>query len=209
MLQEDRIDIGLIPVAVLPLMKEYHVISDYCIGTRGPVASVGIFSEAPMEKIGTVLLDYQSRTSVALARILLKEYWRSDAHLEDAQSEEYRHRILGDVAGLVIGDRALDQGLISPYNFDLGEAWKQHTGLDFVFAAWVSNKPLDPEFISHFNAANAMGLEHIDDLIREIGPSAHDLRKYYTQNISYVLDDAKKAGMALFLEKVKSFSQKM
>jgi chorismate dehydratase len=202
MLQEDRIDIGLIPVAVLPLLQEYHVVSDYCIGTRGPVASVGIFSDLPMDRVSTVLLDYQSRTSVALARILLKEYWHSNARCENAQGEEYRHLIKGDVAGLVIGDRALDQGLVSTYNHDLGEAWKAHTGLDFVFAAWVSNKRLDPDFLSHFNAANAMGLEHIDDVIREIGPSAHDLRKYYTQNISYVLDDGKKAGMDLFLKKV-------
>jgi chorismate dehydratase len=203
MLQEDSIDVGLIPVAVIPQLREHHVVSDFCIGTCGPVASVGIFGEQPLETIRTVLLDYQSRTSVALARILLREYWHSDAVCLDTQGEEYRHRIGGDVAGLVIGDRALDQGLESAYMYDLGEAWKKHTGLDFVFAAWVANKPLDPDFISHFNAANAMGLEHLDDVIREVGPNRHDLKKYYTQHISYVLDDAKKAGMGLFLKKVQ------
>jgi len=203
MLMEDEIDVGLIPVAIIPKLKEYHVVSDYCIGSRGAVASVGIFADRPLEEINAVLLDYQSRTSAALSRILLKEYWKSSALCVDTQGEEYRHRILGDTAGLVIGDRALDQHLVSPFMYDLGEAWKNHTGLDFVFAAWVSNKPLDAGFMEHFNHANALGLEHIEDVIREIGEGTHDLRTYYTKNISYVLDAEKKAGMELFLEKVR------
>jgi chorismate dehydratase len=204
MLLDDSIDVGLIPVAVIPKLREYHVVSDYCIGACGPVASVGIFSECPMKEIDTVLLDYQSRTSAALSRILLRDHWKSQAICVDTQGEEYRHRINGRTAGLVIGDRALDQRLVSPHMFDLGQAWKDHTGLDFVFAAWVSNKPLDRDFIEHFNNANALGLEHLDEVIRDAPPSTYDLKTYYTENISYVLDGAKRKGMELFLEKVRS-----
>lgn len=64
LLQSNQIDIGLIPVGALPSLGDYHIISDYCIGTEGEVASVAVFSEVPMEEIDTVLLDYQSRTSV-------------------------------------------------------------------------------------------------------------------------------------------------
>lgn len=202
MLLNDEIDVGLVPVAIIPRLREAHVVSDYCIGARGAVASVGIFSEVPIESIDTVLLDYQSRTSAALSRILLKEYWKSAATCVDAQGEEFRHRITGNTAGLVIGDRALDQRLVSTYMYDLGEAWKAHTGHDFVFAAWVANKPLDADFIEHFNNANAMGLDHLDEVIAGIGKSSYDLRTYYTQNISYVLDGAKRKGMELFLEKI-------
>lgn len=63
-LLDDTIDVGLVPVAIIPRMKECHIVSDYCIGANGPVASVCLFSEVPLEKITTVLLDYQSRTSV-------------------------------------------------------------------------------------------------------------------------------------------------
>jgi len=76
MLVNDEIDVGLVPVVVIPLLKEAHIITDYCIGADGEVASVAVFSEVPLEQVRTVLLDYQSRTSVSLAKLLLKEYWQ-------------------------------------------------------------------------------------------------------------------------------------
>ena len=54
-------------------MDEYHINTRFCIGCDGPVASVCLFSEVPVEEIRTVLLDYQSRTSVALAEILFEK----------------------------------------------------------------------------------------------------------------------------------------
>ncbi len=86
MLLNDEIDIGLVPVAIIPKLREFHINTDYCIGSDGEVASVCLFSEVPIEKIETVLLDYQSRTSVQLAKILMKEYWKINPVLEDAKS---------------------------------------------------------------------------------------------------------------------------
>jgi len=80
-LQENTIDIGLVPVAVIPKLPEAHIISDYCIGATGPVASVCIFSKVPMEQIQSLYLDYQSKTSVNLARVLLKNYWNKEVLL--------------------------------------------------------------------------------------------------------------------------------
>ncbi|TAH11199.1 MAG: hypothetical protein EAZ12_04250, partial [Sphingobacteriia bacterium] len=74
MLLKGSIDIGLIPVALIPQLKEFHIITDYCIGTEGEVASVALFSEVPIEEVDTLLLDYQSRTSVNLAKILVNAY---------------------------------------------------------------------------------------------------------------------------------------
>ena len=76
MLLDDEIDIGLVPVSIIPHMKEYHINTRFCIGCDGPVASVCLFSEVPVEEIRTVLLDYQSRTSVALAEILFEKHWK-------------------------------------------------------------------------------------------------------------------------------------
>ncbi len=199
MLENDQIDVGLVPVAILPSMKEFHIISDYCIGCDGPVESVAIFSENPLEKVSTIMLDYQSRTSVMLGRILVKNFWKLDPEYKNAEGEDFLMNIRGDVAGLVIGDRALMQKKHSKYMYDLGEAWKSYTGLPFVFATWVSNKPLPAEFIAQFNAANASGIANIDRVISgEVNPPS-DLKTYYTRNISYAFDEEKKKGLALFL----------
>ena len=67
MLLTGEVDLGIVPVAIIPEMKEYYMVSDYCIGCNGPVATVCLFSEVPINRVETVLLDYQSKTSVALA----------------------------------------------------------------------------------------------------------------------------------------------
>ena len=202
MLVNDEIDVGLVPVVVIPLLKEPHIITDYCIGADGEVASVAIFSEVPIEQVETVLLDYQSSTSVTLAKLLLKEYWQKEVVLEDA-GEDFRSFITGTTAGIVIGDRALEQRKHSAYIYDLGSAWKAHTGLPFVFAAWVANKQLGEDFEDAFNRANGYGISHIDEVVSENPYDGYDLKKYYTQNISYRLDDEKRKGLALFLKKLE------
>ena len=203
MLLEDRIDVGLVPVAVIPRMKDYYINGDICIGSDGPVASVCLFSETPIEKIEKVLLDYQSRTSVQLARVLLKEYWKIEPELIDG-GKDYRDHIKGTTAGVVIGDRALAQRKISPYIYDLGEAWKDMTGLPFVFAAWISNKPLDPSFVRKFDAANRAGLDQIDKVVAENPYPLFDLHAYFTRYLDYTLDPSKRAGLEKFLEYVRA-----
>jgi len=201
MLLNDEIDVGLVPVAVIPKMKESFIITDYCIGAVREVASVALFSEVPMNQIETVLLDYQSRTSVNLAKVLLKEYWKKEVVLKDAK-EDFRSDIKGNVAGIVIGDRALEQAKMSAYMYDLAAAWIDFTKLPFVFAAWVANKPLGEDFEDAFNRANAYGINHIDEVVAELGPQQFNLKKYYTENISYELTSEKRKGLALFLEKL-------
>ena len=203
MLLKDEIDMGLVPVAVLPRMKEYYINGDYCIGSNGPVASVCLFSEVPIEKIETVLLDYQSRTSVQLARILLGEYWQVSPRLVDA-GKDFKDHIRGTTAsGVVIGDRALEQRRISPFIYDLGEAWKSLTGLPFVFAAWISNKPLDPSFIEKFDGANREGLGHPADVVKEKSLSYLRFDAYFTRFLDYRLDDAKREGLEKFLQYIE------
>jgi chorismate dehydratase len=202
MLKEGSIDVGLVPVAVIPHLQEYHIITDYCIGCTGAVASVAIFSEVPIEKIEKVLLDYQSRTSVALAKVLLRKYWQIEPELIDTPGSagtDYRGAIKGTTAGVVIGDRALEQRKVSPYIYDLGEAWIDFTGLPFVFASWVSNKPLPADFIAAFNEANKKGLENINNVVAGIPYNVFDLHKYYTEHISYELSVAKRKGLDKFL----------
>ncbi len=195
----NEIDIGLVPVAVIPHLKESHIITNFCIGSEAEVASVAIFSDMPIENVENVLLDYQSKTSVNLAKILLNNFWKKEVKFIDGGTDFIEH-ISGVTAGVVIGDRALLQRNVSKYTYDLALAWKQMTGLPFVFAAWVANKKLDPDFIDAFNRANAYGVNHIDEVLATVSFPWYDLKKYYTQNISYTLTDDKQKGLNLFLE---------
>jgi chorismate dehydratase len=203
MLVNDEIDVGLVPVAIIPELKEHYIISDYCIGCDGEVGSVCLFSEVPLEKIERVLLDYQSRTSVDLLKILIKQYWEIDPVLIST-SEDFRKDINGTTAALIIGDRALEQRKISKYKYDLGAEWKKFTGLPFVFAAWISNTKLDDSFIDVFNKANLVGLQQIDKVINENPYELFDLRSYYTEYINYYLDERARKGLELFLSSLKS-----
>lgn len=196
-----EVDLGLIPVALIPEMKEHHIISDYCIGAEGPVASVCLFSDVPLEEITEVYLDFESRSSVALARYLISHYWKISPKLLDA-APGYEKRITGTVAGVVIGDRALRQRKVNTYIYDLAEAWIDHTGLPMVFAAWISNKPLDKGFIGRFNEATGVGTRApgLEEVLRETSCGFFNLRDYYTQHISFELTERKRAGLARFLE---------
>jgi chorismate dehydratase len=196
---DGTIDLGLVPVAVIPELHEWWLIGDHCIGCEGPVASVCIFSDVPIEKAERVLLDFQSRTSVELAKILLRDYWKVDVELVNP-GKDFQHEISGTTAGLVIGDRSFGQRKKSRFVYDLGEAWKKHTGLPFVFAAWISNKPLDAQFEKSFNDANAYGVEHVGEVIPTLDKDLFNLEEYFRNNISYRLDDDKKKALEIFLK---------
>ena len=198
-LLNDEIDIGLVPVAVIPSLKTPHIISDYCIGTEGEVASVCLFSEVPIDQIASICLDYQSRTSVVLLKILLKKYWKISPQLI-ASTSGYESEIKGNVAGLVIGDRALIKRAHSTYIYDLGTAWKEMTGLPFVFAVWLSNKDIPQQFKNDFNNATASGLNRLKEVASAIHFLEYDLHEYYTININYEFNKQKKVALKLFLE---------
>lgn len=198
MLLRDEIDMGLVPVAVIHLMREYYINGKFCIGSNGPVASVCLFSEAPIERVTRVLMDYQSKTSVQLAKILLREFWKVSPEIVDG-GRDFRDHIRGATAGVVIGDRALEQRRISPYIYDLGEAWKALTGLPFVFAAWISNKRLAPGFVADFDEANRQGLLHIGEVVAENPYPIFDLHEYFTRHLDYLLDEHKRRGLEKFL----------
>lgn len=200
-LMDGKVDIGLIPVAVLPQLKEKYIISDYCIGAVGKVASVILYSEVPLEKITNVLLDYQSRTSVSLVKVLAQKFWKINPKWT-AANENYENEIKETTAAVIIGDRTF--GLENKYKFsyDLAEEWQKFTGLPFVFACWVANKQLSDSFINEFNAALKNGLNNRSELIIELQKSNKyptNIDTYLNQNIDYDYDSAKKQGLELFL----------
>ncbi len=101
----NEVDIGLIPVAEIRKLKTPFVISNYCIGAVGKVETVLLLSDVPVQEIRTIYLDYQSRTSVNLLKILIKNHWQVKLNYINA-TEGFEEKIEGHTAGLIIGDRA-------------------------------------------------------------------------------------------------------
>ena len=204
LLIDDEIDVGLIPIAIIPQLEKYFICGDYCIATETEVASVCLFSEVPVNQIERVYLDYQSRSSVALLKWLMKEFWNIHPEMVQATDDSYRKKIQGTTAGLVIGDRAFEQRKISTFIYDLASEWRSITGMPFVFAAWISKQPLPTSFIQKFNEANAIGLSHIDEIVTSLQFDLYDLKKYYSLHLSYKFDDRKRSGMELFLQYIRN-----
>ena len=198
----NTLDIGLIPIAAIAKMSTYHLVGQYGIACNGPVASVCLFSNVPIAEIDAILLDYQSNTSVQLLKILLREYWKIEPTYVHAATN-YIEDIKGTTAGLIIGDRAFEQKNSFKYVYDLGHIWKLHTGLPFVFAAWVSKQQFSQSFIQQFDAANQLGLNNLQAVISQNPYSKYSLSTYYTQNIIYKINEEMLQVIQLFLKKIK------
>jgi chorismate dehydratase len=201
-LLDNEVDIGLVPVAVLPFLEKYEIISDYCIGSQGNVKSVLLLSDVPLTEIETIFLDYQSRTSVSLIIILAKYFWKINPFFKHAK-KGYEQQIGEKNAGVVIGDRCFTLAKKFKYVYDLSGEWTKYTQLPFVFACWVANKQIDNEFINQFNLALKSGIEHIDQSIKKHSNyllTNSDLADYLKNDIQFLLDEKKREGLKLFLE---------
>ncbi len=186
-------DIGLVPVATLPFIPHAEIISDYCIGANGAVNSVFLFSNKPINKVAVIRLDLQSRTSNLLTQLLAKNYWKITPEFtkDDTVSAD---------AFVEIGDRAFGKSEDFVYAYDLAEEWKNFTGLPFVFAVWVANKPIDAAFKATFNEALAYGIQHRADCIATLPVHNNfDVTDYLLNKISYELDEQKRKALQQFL----------
>ena len=205
-LQNDQIDLGLIPVAALLDLPTYQIASQYCIGAIGEVASVCFYSDVPIEQVKTIRLDYQSRTSVMLCKILMKEFYGKEVFYTAANNDQELLDFREETASLIIGDRALRLNGKTKYSIDLAGKWVEMTGLPFVFAAWVSKLKMESTVVSCFNDAVGFGVHHLDRVIAEVDNEGLDLVTYFKKNISYNFDENKQIGLNLFLEKIKQLS---
>lgn len=200
-LLDNQVDLALVPIAILPQLKDYHIVGDTCIGACGKVETVCLFSDVPLNEIDTIFLDYHSRTSVALIKILCKHFWKINPKFIDAKSG-YENKISSKVSGLIIGDRAYKYTEKYKHVFDLSEQWEMFTQLPFVFACWVSINKLDSYIEKEFSNALNYGLSNLDEALDEIQTkfdTSIDKKRYLTDVISYNLDQNKEKAMKLFL----------
>lgn len=203
-LMSGEADLGLVPVAILPQLSEYHIASKFGIAADGPVNSVMLYSEVPVDQIEEVLLDYQSRTSVTLVRVLAQELWKISPRWIPA-SEGFEQKISGTRAGVVIGDRTFSMNGKFPYTYDLSENWKTLTGLPFIFACWTSTKKLPDSFTAALDEALAYGVAHIPEMVRTLPETEQaNALTYLTKYIQFPLTEEMHQARILFFEKMKA-----
>lgn len=196
-------DVGLVPVAALRSIPDYKIISPYCIGANGKVDSVKLYSHVPVKEIRKVILDYQSKTSVALVKILAKELWKIEPEWI-AGEEGFEKNIEGTTAAVVIGDRTFSLNGNFEHEYDLSESWYELTRLPFAFAVWASRKEFSAESELRFAAALEYGISHITEVVEFNQPyyPHTDIKSYLTERISYRLTPEMRKGMELFLHKL-------
>ena len=202
-LSEGEIDLALLPVGALLAHPELRVVPDLCIGCDGPVDSVLIVAETPPSEWKKVLLDGVSRTSVLLARLLLTRgplalQVSPDLELVEVAPGAAMAGARGNVAGVVIGDvaRRLPERL--GVVLDLGQQWKEWTGLPFVFAVWAGRRDLDPAAVAHVRAAGLRGVADLEVPAAWVRSLPPEDREYLRNSIRYPLDDRATMGLRRF-----------
>lgn len=196
---QGRFDVALLPIIDYQRARGLDLISGGGICSDGQTLTVRIFSPVPIAQIETLACDTDSHTSVALARIILAEQF----HVRP-EFVALGPQLRPEAARLLIGDKvvcAAPSGL--PYQLDLGEAWKQWTGLPFVFAAWVARQGIETSEISaRLARARRGGMENVEQIIaRNAVPNgwpADVARAYLTRHLQYDIGPRHLEAVRLF-----------
>jgi chorismate dehydratase len=193
-LMADRFDVALLPVIDYQRMADLRVLTAGGIGCDGPTLTVRIFSPTPIERMLALACDCDSHTSVALARIILAAQYGIRPEL--VTLDRARHIVRPDTGILLIGDKVVcEEPRELPYQLDLGEAWKNLTGLPFVFAAWMARGGVDlGDLPQRLERAKREGLAHVDQIIRHYatprGWPPEIARRYLTHHLKFDIGPA-------------------
>ncbi|MCS7046580.1 MAG: menaquinone biosynthesis protein [Gemmataceae bacterium] len=202
-LEEGRLDVALIPIIEYFRAGTYRLVPEICIASHGPVLSVTLFSRCPPTSIGRVALDAGSRTSAALAQILLRERWHVRPEICQLPLDARPDDVDAD-AVLVIGDRAMHACLPGfAHAIDLGQEWQEWTGLPFVYAAWAVRDGVNLGPVADaLREAKRRGLANIGPIAaREaklLGLDPGFCRRYLSNIIRFDLGFREQAGMEYF-----------
>lgn len=202
-LASNELDVALIPSVEYFRGSGYRIISSACVAARGPVMSVKLFCRVHPGKIRRVALDEGSRTSAALARVILAERYGVMPESERLPIQSSTTACRAD-AILLIGDRAMHRPEEEFFEvMDLGQFWYDWTGLPFVFAMWVAREDADVEGIEEALALSRnRGVKAIPQIATEQAPLVGITREramaYLTHNLNFHLSSAEQSGLELF-----------
>ncbi len=197
-------DIALISISNLIKAPKQPFIQDIGIASNDRVASVGIFSQVPIQEIRSIYLDNRSETSNLLVKILIKEYWKLNVQFLNSSDSEFKPTE-PTTAILMIGDRALKAYQEYFYRYDLAYYWKMLTGLPFVFAAWFYQTNVEQDFLTEFTNASKYGLNYFEEIVAKTNCSYYNLMTYFESNLVFNLTDNHLSAIELFIEKGKKY----
>jgi chorismate dehydratase len=214
LLEAGGIDLGLIPSIEYLRGDTYRIVPDIAIASRGPVASVALFTTRPMADVRSLIMDTSSRTSVALVRVLCARLFGIQPAIE-SHAPDLRGMLARGDAALIIGDNALllrERETVPPIScdgartvekIDLGAAWTSMTGLPFVWAFWAGRAGvLEERDVAALQAARDDGVRHAEEIGRGHFPDAPEHgelgARYLRDNIKYHLGADERAGLELF-----------
>ncbi|MEO6589557.1 MAG: menaquinone biosynthesis protein [Pyrinomonadaceae bacterium] len=210
LLLQNRIDAALVPVIEYQRVKDVLLIPDVCVGAKEKVRSVCLITKGEdLKDVKTVSLDISSRTSVALTKIIFREFLNFEPEYKISKPNIAQMLNESDCA-LLIGDPALmiedsESAKSEVRKFDLVEIWKHFTGFGFVFAMWMANTDkAETAKTIDFAAARDESLSHLDEIISnyesQISLSREDFKKYLSENISYSVSDSMRKGLELYFK---------
>lgn len=202
-LARGELDVALIPIVEYFRASRYSLVPNIGIASQGPVLSVTLFSRVEAPAIRRVALDEGSRTSAALAQVLLRKRYGVHPETMPLPLDRDPEQIDAD-AVLLIGDRAMHACLPGfAYAYDLGQEWHDWTGLPFVYAAWAVREGVELGPIEDaLHEAKRRGLAHVGHIAaREaplLGLDAGFCRRYLANIIRFDLGPRELAGMKHF-----------
>jgi chorismate dehydratase len=204
LLHARQIDLGLIPSIEYLRGDGYRIVPDCAVAADGRVASVAIFTSMPIERVRSIALDTSSRTSVALTRVMAARYFGIAPSFVD-YSPDLPGMIARADAALLIGDPALlaDYQPLGLQKIDLGAAWKDFTGLPFVFACWTGvSGAVNADDVATLQAARAAGESHSAAVAARFFPDDPERAalggRYLRENIRFRLGEREIAGLERF-----------
>jgi len=212
----DHLSAGLLDVALIPSIElfrgsEYRVVSNACIGCRGPVMSVKLFFRTQPGRVVRLAVDEGSRTSATLARVLLAERYGVSPEIELLPIGSGLAETSAD-AVLLIGDRAIGSQRGSfQLIWDLGDEWCRWTGLPFVFAVWAARPGIDVPLLEPLLAsARDAGRLNLAS-IAAAEASSHGLTvpqclSYLRDNLHYELGPRERAALVRFYRHAETLS---
>lgn len=200
MLSDGLLDVALIPVIEYFRAGSYAVVPGIAIASRGPVLSVTLFSKQPWTSIRRIALDEGSRTSAALAQILLRKRYGVQPEVIPLPLNQNAEDADAD-AVLLIGDRAMRACLPGfAHAFDLGQEWHDWVGLPFVYAFWAVRPGVDLGPVEKaMHEAKRRGMERIGPIAFDeapgLGLDAGFCRRYLQSIIHFDLGPREQAGL--------------
>jgi chorismate dehydratase len=204
MLANGEVDAALVPVIEYQRIPELLIVPGVCVGSRSAVRSVVIASKQNnLKKIKRVALDDSSRTSVALIKIIFREFLGFEPEWQTS-TPDLRSMLEHNDAALIIGDPAMKIPREKFHVFDLATLWHEYTGFGFVFAMWMAGtNSAEAVRAIDFQAARDEGLANLDDIAARQGDqilTPEEINDYLRRNIAFQMDEDMMKGLKLYFE---------